>query len=64
MHSLWDTRMIERINRSEDFWVKELAAYETQNQDALAVARQGTIEDWATESPPGRARSLQGSRIG
>ncbi len=50
MHSLWDTRMIERINHSEDFWVKELAAYETQNKDALATARQGTIEDWATES--------------
>jgi nuclease S1 len=48
MHALWDTGMIERVSKSEDRWLADLAALDTPaaRQEAL----KGTVEDWATES--------------
>jgi nuclease S1 len=48
MHSLWDSGMIERVSREEDYWVKELTVLpSSQTPDTTAT---GTVEDWATES--------------
>jgi nuclease S1 len=48
MHSLWDSGMIERVNKSEDYWLKELTVLpSSQSRDTTA---EGTVEDWATES--------------
>jgi nuclease S1 len=48
MHSLWDGRTIERMSRSEDYWIKELSVLpSSQTPDTTAG---GTVEDWATES--------------
>ena len=48
MHSLWDSGMIERVSRNEDYWLKELTVLPTpQSRDTAA---EGTVEDWATES--------------
>jgi hypothetical protein len=48
MHSLWDTGMIERVSRSKEIWIADLAKLpSSQSQDRTA---EGTVEDWATES--------------
>jgi hypothetical protein len=40
--------MIERVNKSEDYWLKELTVLpSSQSRDTTA---EGTVEDWATES--------------
>jgi nuclease S1 len=48
MHALWDTGMIERVSRSEDVWLKELAGLATP--ESTVNASRGSVEDWATES--------------
>jgi hypothetical protein len=48
MHSLWDSGMIERVSRSEDFWLKELAVLASPQSPESSA--HGTVEDWATES--------------
>ena len=48
MHRLWDTDMIERTSKDEQYWLKELAALDTP--EARDAAMNGTVEDWATES--------------
>ena len=48
MHSFWDSGIIERVSRNEDYWLKELTVLPTpQSRDTTA---EGTVEDWATES--------------
>jgi hypothetical protein len=47
MHALWDTGMIERVSKSEDVWLADLAALDTP--EARQEAVKGTVEDWATE---------------
>jgi len=48
MHSLWDSGMIERVGKAEEFWLTVLDAFDWQgiHQEAM----KGTVEDWATES--------------
>jgi nuclease S1 len=48
MHALWDSGMIERISKTEDFWLADLAALDTP--EARQEAMKGTVEAWATES--------------
>jgi hypothetical protein len=48
MHRLWDSDMIERTSKDEQFWLTNLAALDTP--DARDAAMKGTVEDWATES--------------
>ena len=48
MHKLWDTDMIERVSKDEEFWLKDLATLDSPQ--ALAEAGKDVVEDWATES--------------
>jgi S1/P1 Nuclease len=48
MHRLWDSDMIERTSKDEQFWLTDLAALDTP--EARDAAMKGTVEDWATES--------------
>jgi nuclease S1 len=48
MHRLWDTDMIERTSKDEDYWLKDLATLDSP--EARDAAMKGTVEDWATES--------------
>jgi nuclease S1 len=48
MHALWDTLIIERVSKSEDFWLNDLATLDTAENRAEWM--KGTVEDWATES--------------
>jgi hypothetical protein len=48
MHALWDTLMIERVSKSEDAWLNDLAALDTAENRTEWI--KGTVEDWATES--------------
>jgi hypothetical protein len=48
MHSLWDSGMIERVSKDEDFWLTDLAALDMQGNRQEAM--KGTVEDLATES--------------
>ncbi len=48
MHRRWDSDMIERTARTEEFWLKDLATLGTP--DARAAAAQGTVKEWATKS--------------
>jgi nuclease S1 len=48
MHSLWDSGIIERVSKDEDFWLKELTVMPSSQMPQDAAA--GTVEDWATES--------------
>jgi hypothetical protein len=48
MHSLWDSWIIERVSRDEEYWLKELTDLPSpQNAQDLSA---DTVEDWATES--------------
>jgi hypothetical protein len=40
--------MIERVGKTEDFWLTDLAPLYTP--EARDAAMKGTVEDWATES--------------
>ena len=62
MHRLWDTDMIERVSKDEDFWLTDLAALDTP--EARQEAMKGTVEDWATESLLAAQASLPGARDG
>jgi hypothetical protein len=42
VHALWDTLMIERVSRSEDFWVADLA--QVDSPDVRQEAMKGTAE--------------------
>jgi nuclease S1 len=48
MHSLWDSGMIERVNKTEEYWLTDLAGLDTPA--ARPAATRGAVEDWATES--------------
>jgi hypothetical protein len=48
MHALWDTLMIERVSKSEEFWLTELGALDAAENRAAWM--KGSVEDWATES--------------
>jgi S1/P1 Nuclease len=48
MHRLWDTDMIERTSKDEDYWLTDLASLDTP--EARQEAMRGSVEDWATES--------------
>jgi hypothetical protein len=48
MHRLWDSDMIERVSKDEEYWLKELSVLPSlQSPDN---STEGTVEDWATES--------------
>jgi hypothetical protein len=42
--------MIERAGNTEEFWLADLAALDTEQNRAVWMAGGGTVEDWATES--------------
>jgi nuclease S1 len=48
MHRLWDSDMIERIGKTEDFWLNDLGELDTESNRTAAMF--GTPETWATES--------------
>ena len=48
MHRLWDTDMIERTSKDEDYWLNDLAVLDTP--EARDAAMKGMVEEWATES--------------
>jgi len=48
MHSLWDSGLIERVSKDEDYWLTDLAPLDTP--EGRQEAMRGTVEDWATES--------------
>jgi hypothetical protein len=48
MHRLWDTDMIERTSKDEEFWLTDLTTLDSP--EARGEAMKGTVEDWATES--------------
>jgi nuclease S1 len=72
MHSLWDTGMIERVSKSESYWLGDLAALDSP--EARQEAMKGAVEDWATESllvarqayqvPETGARMKSGQKLG
>jgi len=48
MHRVWDSGIMERAGDSEDFWLADLAEFDTaENRTAWM---KGAVEDWATES--------------
>jgi nuclease S1 len=57
MHALWDSGMIERASKDEDFWLNDLAALDTT--EARQEAMKGTVEEWATESLLAARRAYQ-----
>jgi nuclease S1 len=57
MHKLWDTDMIERADKTEDFWLTELDKLDTP--EGLQVAMKRTVEDWATQSLLAARRAYQ-----
>ena len=62
MHRLWDTDMIERVSKDEDFWLTVLDALDLQGNRQEAM--KGTVEDWATESLLVARQALPGPRDG
>jgi nuclease S1 len=48
MHRLWDSDMIERVSKDENFWLTDLSALDTPESGQEAM--KGSVEDWATES--------------
>ena len=48
MRRLWDSDMIERASKDEDYWLKDLANLDTP--EVRGEAMKGSVEDWATES--------------
>ena len=48
MHALWESGIIERVSRSEEVWLKNIGARDTEQ--ARGEAGKGTVDDWATES--------------
>jgi hypothetical protein len=44
MHRVWDSDMIERVGRTEEFWLLELT--DLDSPEARAIAMRGTVEDW------------------
>jgi hypothetical protein len=48
MHRLWDSDMIERTSKNEDYWLNDLAALDTP--EAHDAGMKGSVEDMATES--------------
>ena len=57
MHALWDSQIIERVSKSEDFWLTDLAALDTPENRTEWM--KGTVEDWATESLMAARRAYQ-----
>jgi S1/P1 Nuclease len=57
MHRLWDTDMIERTGKDEDFWLNDLAVQDSP--EARDDAAKGTVEDWATESLLAKRQAYQ-----
>jgi hypothetical protein len=48
MHRVWDSGIIDRTGDTEDFWIADLAEYDTADNRSVWIG--GTVEDWATES--------------
>jgi hypothetical protein len=48
VHRLWDSDMIERTSKNEEYWLNDLAALDSP--EARQEAMKGTVEDRATES--------------
>jgi hypothetical protein len=48
MHRLWDSDMMERVSKDEEYWLKDLSSLSSPQslQDVSAC----NVEDWATES--------------
>jgi hypothetical protein len=59
MHRVWDSDMIERTSKDEEYWLKDLAGLDTA--EARDTAQKEPVEDWATESLFGRKASLSGA---
>jgi nuclease S1 len=57
MHRLWDSDMIERTSKDEEFWMTDVAALDTP--EARDAAMRGTVKDWATESLLAARRAYQ-----
>jgi hypothetical protein len=62
MHRLWDTDMIERTSKDEDYWLTDLAALELP--EARQDAVKGQVEDWATESLLAARQAYQAPETG
>ena len=48
IHSVWDSGIIERAGKSEDFWLADLAELDTAENRKAWMA--GAVEEWDTES--------------
>ena len=48
MHSLWDSGIIERVSKDEDYWFRALTVL--PSLQSLDTTMEGAVEDWATES--------------
>jgi nuclease S1 len=48
MHRVWDSDIIDHVNRTPDGWLADLVAMDTPEARGKAMA--GLVEDWATES--------------
>ncbi len=62
LHAVWDTGIITKAQPNEEKWVAELVA--TDTREALAEARKGTVEDWATESLLAAREAYQDPKTG
>ncbi len=62
MHRLWDSDMIERTSKDEDYWLKDLATLDSP--EARQEAMKGAVEDWATESLFAAREAYQDPRTG
>lgn len=48
LHSVWDSGIIERAGREEDFWLTDLLALDSDTN--RLESQRGSVEDWASES--------------
>jgi hypothetical protein len=59
MHRLWDSDMIERTSKDEEYWLKDLATLDSP--EARGEAMKGTVEDLSHREPAGGNASLPGA---
>jgi hypothetical protein len=62
MHRVWDSGIIERAGDSEDFWLADLAEFDTEQNRKAWMG--GTVEEWATESLLAAREAYQDPRTG
>jgi hypothetical protein len=62
MHRVWDSGIIERAGDSEDFWLADLAEFDTEQNRKAWMG--GTVEEWATEALLAARVAYQDPRTG